>query len=150
MRLDDKNTKKDILNSIGFLGYCKTCDQRWSVKFERLDEDFINHKHPVQITGPVWLGILHNPFFLTQMCSLLDSNNSDLKLLKFVKRCQAESKDFPPWFYDVHKQSKRYKIKPKPMDVILDSIRNDGYLAERTHISNTGIKSTVNIREYLY
>ncbi len=46
-----------------------------------------------------------------------------------------------PFYYDIHKISKRFKAKLKPMEYIIGKLRELGYEASRTVFSPTGIKT---------
>lgn len=136
--------KMEIQKKIGFIGYCPTCDERWIFPVGSSYQDCVaGHAHPIQLGGPLWLGPLHSPQTVGKLSSLLVAlpwkRPPHEKLLAIF---MGEATDFPPWFFDTHKQAKRRKESPGPIARIISRLRDKGYPAERTHLSLTGIKTT--------
>ena len=51
-------------------------------------------------------------------------------------------------FYDIHHIAEKYKIKQlRPLDQILNKLRRNGFLAERTHFQPTAIKTNAEIND---
>ncbi|MFQ5978234.1 MAG: hypothetical protein ACE5OZ_08910 [Candidatus Heimdallarchaeota archaeon] len=135
--------RSEIAEKIGFIGYCAICDERWILPVgSKYHEIAVDHPHPIQLGGPLWLGRLHCPQTAEKMRKHVAAAPwKDEALEKLLSTIAAEAKEFPPWFYDSHKQAKRRKAAPESIDKITTRLREKGYLAERTHMSLTGIKT---------
>ena len=72
--------------------------------------------------------------------------NSEKQLLKLLNACLIESES-PATFYDVHSICRSLKISAPKLDLIFNNIRNNGFEAEKTHFSPTGIKTNAPINE---
>jgi tRNA (guanine26-N2/guanine27-N2)-dimethyltransferase len=44
-------------------------------------------------------------------------------------------------FYDYHRIAKALRASPPAIDIVLERLRADGYLATRTHYEGTGIRT---------
>ncbi|MFW9916091.1 MAG: methyltransferase [Candidatus Thorarchaeota archaeon] len=136
--------KMEIKKKIGFIGYCAICDERWTFPVgSNYQECVAEHAHPIQLGGPLWLGPLHSSQTVGKLSNLLTAlpwkTSQHEKLLAII---MGEANDFPPWFFDTHKQAQRRKGSPGPIGRVISRLHDKGYSAERTHLSLTGIKTT--------
>ncbi len=148
--LNRLGSRKDIYENLGYIGYCKICDKRWILPLKSdIQEIFNEHPHSMQFGGPLWLGPLHCPKKVENLNKLnINDDKHKKRLNHLLARLTGETKQFPPWFFDHHKQAKRRKISPAPINEVIFKIREMDFLAERTHISNTGIKTNTNFGIY--
>ena len=66
----------------------------------------------------------------------------------FIKKINQEMKIKEPYFYDVHRLSRKYKKgSVTSNEEIIKEIRKKGHKAELTHFKTEGIRSTIGIRE---
>ena len=92
--------------------------------------------------GPLWLGEIQNKEFISKMINEVENKklNSEKQLLKLLNACLIESES-PITFYDVHSICRYLKISAPKLDLIFSEKRKEGYEAEKTHFSPTGIKT---------
>ena len=98
--------------------------------------------------GPLWLGEIQNKEFISKMIDESENKklNSEKQLLKLLNACLIESES-PATFYDVHSICRYLKISAPKLDLIFEKIIKNGYEAEKTHFSPTGIKTNAPINE---
>src|SRR3989344_2911653 len=94
--------------------------------------------------GPIWLGDLWDDKIADKISKCKD------EVRPFLQRIALESKIKTVGFFDVHAECKRKHIKVNhKIDELMEKIRNKGFKAERTHFSDTGIRSDITITEFL-
>ena len=98
--------------------------------------------------GPLWLGEIQNKEFISKMIEESENKklNSEKQLLKLLNSCMIEA-DSPATFYDVHSICRSLKISAPKLDLIFNEIRNNGFEAEKTHFTPTGIKTNAPIND---
>ena len=94
-----------------------------------------------KISGPLWLGALKDVSFCDEVLSELDSLqlNKKTEAVKLLTVCRNEA-DIP-FFYDQHMLCESLKISAPPIEPFLEKLRNEGYIATRTHFSGTSFKT---------
>ncbi len=98
-----------------------------------------------QISGPLWIGNLHDRAFLSKV--KLDSGlGTSRRLEKFLHLWMDEA-EAPPFFYDVNEIASITKTQPKPLLEIIENLKDRGYSAARTHFSPSGFKTDCEILE---
>ncbi len=100
----------------------------------------IEEKCPVcgknlKINGPYYFGPLYKKDFLKGIEH------------EFVRRVLDESD--APLYYDVHKICSIHKCHLKPMDEIISSLSERGFLAKRTVFSPTGVKTDASLLDLI-
>ncbi|WP_456450052.1 tRNA (guanine(10)-N(2))-dimethyltransferase [Palaeococcus sp. (in: euryarchaeotes)] len=97
--------------------------------------------------GPLWLGEMKDGTFIRAL--LTEAEKSELskkkKVLNFLNMI-GEELDVP-FFYDIHRIAKRYGLEARKSEKIVESLRGRGFLASRTHISPTGIKTNAGLSD---
>jgi tRNA (guanine26-N2/guanine27-N2)-dimethyltransferase len=116
-----------------FLTYCGHCLYR---SFE------IRRKCPgcgknMQFMGPLWVGNIRDRQFCTSV--LRDLQSKGYKKTKELKLAISEIDE--PFYYDLHRLFRVRRASPKRMDDILNGLDEAGFMASRTHLSGTGIKT---------
>ena len=164
------NTDESLATNIGHIVHCKKCLYREATTglTTTIPEicPFCGEK--MIVAGPLWIGKLQNRDFIASMISKLhlDGNgsnedgsreddledhsrftlNTEKKVLKLLNSC-LEEVDSPITFYDIHVICKNLKISaPKLVDV-MDKIKEEGFIATKTHFSPIGIKSDIDIEK---
>ena len=145
-----KGSKKtdESLKNIGYISHCNNCLHRQishglaSPVYEicpHCGEKLIH-------AGPLWIGPIQNSKFIEKMISEADNKkiNSKKEALKLLHKCLDES-DGPVTFYDVHSICKSLKISAPKFDLILEKLKNSGFIALKTHYNPLGIKSDAGI-----
>mgnify|MGYP001791830429 CR=1 FL=1 len=133
----------------GFLGYCHGCGQFQTVGWKKLGRGLscsCNAADSPVVSGPMWLGPLHNVSDLVAMQQIAatlaersDSQWSECCDLLAVMRAEAE---MPPYFYLLAEIGRRGKTEMPPRAARIDMLCDRGYEATRTHIHEPAIKTT--------
>ncbi|MEM6590429.1 MAG: tRNA (guanine-N1)-methyltransferase, partial [Cyanobacteria bacterium P01_C01_bin.73] len=127
----------------GFLGYCHRCGQFQTLNWRQLgqasckicaDQDI-----GLSISGPLWLGHLHNAAMLAEMEALAQTWGWS-KRVKLLQLMQAES-DLPPYFYRLGDIGRYGKMDIPPRDRLIYALRDRGYRATLTHLDFEAIKT---------
>jgi len=101
-----------------------------------------NHREEVETLGPVWIGTLCDTSFCEKMLDVLktleiDPRNKE-RLEKFI-RWSIAGCDLP-LYIDIHEICKMYKLKTKPIDVVLEELKKEQIRATRTFFNYNAIK----------
>ena len=81
---------------------------------------------------------------------IINNNQNNNELLKFLKIIKEESKIDIVGFYDMHNIARKLKLKTmmKKEDII-KKIRKKGFKASNTHFSGTGIRANIDYKKFL-
>lgn len=140
----------ESLKNIGYILHCHKCLNRMIV---RGITPQIGMGCPVcggkfKTAGPLWCGAILEEDFIKGMRDNLKNTkiNQENKALKLINFAYEES-NAPATYYDLHEICRNLKISaPKLMDV-LNSLKEKGYFASRTHFKPTGIKTSAPVDE---
>lgn len=131
-----KECDKILLQHNYFL-YCNNCQSFRTSK--------INHgiccNNEMEYAGPLWIGELFNSALAKKILSM-DKEN------RFLKTIYEESKIDAIGFYDIHVLAKKHKFAIPNYEKLLVALNKNGK-SSRTHFSEQGIKTTLNVRELL-
>jgi tRNA (guanine26-N2/guanine27-N2)-dimethyltransferase len=97
----------------------------------------------MQISLPVWTGELKNNELLEKL--LQREMNPDLKKILTVITNEIDV----PFYYDLHFLAKKYKIELKKRDDVIETLKEGGFQASRTHFLDTGIKTDADLTSLL-
>lgn len=118
---------------IKFLSYCQACLYRSCEIAGRCP----NCGSKMGILGPVWTGKIKETEFCKKMWQDLLAKN--YRKTKELETSMLEIDE--PGYYDLPRLSSVLKKSPRRMEEIMKALKNKGYLASRTHLSDTGIKT---------
>ena len=123
----------------GFLAYCHSCGQFQTVAWKKLGRVacICESDTAPAMSGPMWLGPLHNDRWLAEMRKLADSQSIAANSLL---RMQAET-NLPPYFYPLAEIGRRAKSDIPPSELLIERLRQRGFRASRTHINTQAIKT---------
>lgn len=128
----------------GFLGYCHHCGDYQTVSWRQLGRMVCPHdSKPLTLSGPMWLGALHDQYQLQRLESLAKEWNwpERVQLLQIM---QAEA-DFPPYFYTLGEIGCRGKMDIPKRSRLIQSLQDRGYRASSTHINAQAIKTDADL-----
>jgi len=128
----------------GFLGYCHHCGNYQTVSWRKLGRVICsNDQQPLVISGPLWLGALHEVHQLKRMLSLAqDWHWSErVKLLTIM----AAEANLPPYFYTLGEIGRRGKMDIPKRSHLIQALQTMGYRASPTHINAQAIKTDADI-----
>ncbi|EDX86945.1 N2,N2-dimethylguanosine tRNA methyltransferase [Synechococcus sp. PCC 7335] len=126
----------------GFLTYCHTCGQFGRLGWKQLQKGtacVCQSVNPPVVSGPMWLGPLHNLDDLAAMHHIAGQKNwpDHLALIEIM---QSEA-NLPPYFYPLAEIGRRAQIDIPPRQSLIDSIKDAGFRASETHLSAQAIKT---------
>ncbi|AIF69049.1 hypothetical protein PAP_03145 [Palaeococcus pacificus DY20341] len=97
--------------------------------------------------GPLWLGELKDEKFVEALYN--EAQKAELakkrKVLECLERVRGELD--VPLFYELSMVAKRNKLEVRKPDLIVEALEERGFLASRTHISPTGIKTNAGLSD---
>jgi tRNA (guanine26-N2/guanine27-N2)-dimethyltransferase len=132
----------------GFLGYCHACGQFASIPWPELGRSCCrNHDspHPWTLSGPLWLGPLHNPKLLMVMDPLAIERGWTARSA-LIQRMLAEH-DLPPYYYPLGEIGRRGKLDIPKRDRLIAALQAQGYQACIASMQTQAIKSNAPIQE---
>ncbi|GBF82633.1 tRNA (guanine-N1)-methyltransferase [Aphanothece sacrum] len=140
------NKSNLTLDNYGFIGYCHECGHYKRISWHQLGKvQCVQEKNinPYVISGPMWLGNLHDRDYLGEMKTLA-------KEWRWLKRVELLSVmenelDFPPYFYTLGEIGKRGKLDVPKRSQLIQSLNDQGYRAAPTHINAEAIKTNADL-----
>jgi tRNA (guanine26-N2/guanine27-N2)-dimethyltransferase len=158
---------------LGFLGYCHSCGNYAPIDWKKLGRSRCTspshgpEPQPWILTGPMWLGPLQDPTWLTELqtdCEALIEGLTDTAFATGRDRPSPDPQDLaawrtcrdllalmiaeaslPPWFFRLGDIGKRGKMDPPPRDRLLALLQARGYAASPTHLDRSAIKTTASL-----
>ena len=128
------------LKELGFARYCNNCGFRNYKRGIPEKEKCRYCGSSMELSGPMWLGPLHNKKIVDDVIAIIDRNkgltNSEKKVLKEI----SDELDIP-LYYSVPKLTKRLGIASISPSKVIESLRQKGYMASLTHFDNNSIKT---------
>jgi tRNA (guanine26-N2/guanine27-N2)-dimethyltransferase len=137
---------KSVLSSqnYGFLGYCHHCGEYQVVSWRKLGRGTcLQDNLPLTLSGPMWLGNLHDRAFLPKMQSLAQQWNwgQQQQLLALME----QEADFPPYFYTLGEIGRRGKMDVPTRSRLIQALQERGYRATPTHINAQALKTNADL-----
>jgi tRNA (guanine26-N2/guanine27-N2)-dimethyltransferase len=131
----------------GWLGYCHHCGHYQTVGWRELGRSRCpEHVDPVPlvISGPLWLGALHDRPFVQRMGDLATQWGWTARaaLLQIL----AAEADLPPYYFTLGEIGRRGKLDIPGRDRLLQALQAQGYAASPTHMTPEAIKTTAPFR----
>jgi tRNA (guanine26-N2/guanine27-N2)-dimethyltransferase len=134
----------------GFIGYCHDCGHYQTVSWRGLNRASCPHHEPhrpLTLSGPLWLGPLHDAVYLGKMRNLAQQwqwlqQDSLLAVM-------ATEIPFPPYFLTLAELGRRGKMDIPKRDRLIAALQDHGYGAVMTHINPQAIKTNASFRECL-
>ena len=139
VRLVSKPTLSE--ETYGFLAYCHGCGHFQTVNWRhlgRLSCRCGTGDSPV-VSGPLWLGSLHDRFTLAAMTILADDWGwrSQAKLLTIM----AQETDLPPYYYPLGEIGRRGQMDIPNRDRLIAALQAQGYRAAIPSMDWQGVKT---------
>ncbi len=96
---------------------------------------------PTVAVGPLWLGGVNDPATLAAMLASLPSAGLErgTALERLLATLAGELSTAT--HYDYHVLAKRVGASPPPIEMVIESLRREGYRASRAHYSGTALKT---------
>jgi tRNA (guanine26-N2/guanine27-N2)-dimethyltransferase len=127
-------------SNYGFLGYCHHCGQSQPVRWRSLNGAQCNNHpavRPLILSGPMWLGPLHDSDFLVEMLTLAiawqwQQSAHQLQLM------QTEI-PLPPGYIPLAEIGKRGQMDIPPRQLLIDALQTQAFHACRSSILTQAI-----------
>jgi tRNA (guanine26-N2/guanine27-N2)-dimethyltransferase len=95
------------------------------------------------LSGPMWLGLLHDPGFLVQMHEQAQQLGWHT-LVDLLASMTAEAA-LPPYFYTLGEMGRRGRLDVPNRQALITALQVQGYEASATHIDPQAIKTTASL-----
>lgn len=132
----------DAPSSYGFLGYCHSCGHFQTVCWQQLGRASCPHHadpQPLTLSGPLWLGPLHDRQILEPMAQLAQQWNwTEAQSLLEIMQAEAE---MPPYYFALAEIGRRGKQDIPARDRLIQALQAQGYRASLTHLDPQAIKT---------
>ncbi|WP_029681824.1 N2,N2-dimethylguanosine tRNA methyltransferase [Picosynechococcus sp. NKBG15041c] len=130
----------------GFLGYCHHCGNYGLPSWRKLSQAACDYdQFPLTLSGPMWLGALHNGDYLEEMATIAQRWDWQ-DVFKILETMQTEN-ELPPYFFPLKEIGARAKIDLPKLDWLLEMLRQQGFSSSRTHINPQAIKTTATMAD---
>ncbi len=147
-----KGSKKsdETLKNIGYISHCPNCLHRQTSEgiASAIEETCPFCGEKMLHAGPLWLGDIQNRDFIQKMIDESEHKkiNTEKQALKLLNSCLNEA-SAPVTFFDIHAVCKSLKISAPKLDLIFDEIKNQGFIAIKTHYNPLGLKTDAKITD---
>jgi tRNA (guanine26-N2/guanine27-N2)-dimethyltransferase len=133
-----RDPASNIYDEHGYISHCRKCLTNVASK-KTIDKCFCGSS--MEHAGPMWLGKLGDKSLVEKMAK----KQSDQK--EFLTTLSRELQIINQWYYNLNTVCSKYKISnPKKIDFVIEKIRKEGYLAERTIFDLAAVRSDAPIR----
>lgn len=132
----------------GFLGYCHTCGHYETVHWRHIGRtncfcqtiiSGLDKLNTLTLSGPMWLGPLHDVEMLKQMEDLAKRWEWH-KRVKLLQIMQDEA-TMPPYFFKLGEIGRHGKMDIPQRDQLIRALQDHGYQACLTHLDFQAIKT---------
>jgi tRNA (guanine26-N2/guanine27-N2)-dimethyltransferase len=131
----------------GFIGHCHPCGHFDVVHWRGLSRAVCPHHEtpiPLTLSGPLWLGPLHDLEFLTCMANLAQQWGwQDRQNLLALMTGEIP---LPPYFFTLGEMGRHGKVDIPKRDRLITALHSEGYAAAMTHLDAQAIKTTAAFR----
>jgi len=147
----NKGAKKadKMLKNLGYISHCQKCGHRelYYGIVSHIKESCTMCDSKTITAGPLWLGQLHQPEFCQEVIEEIESRELGTKehAIKIIDLCMNEL-DIPT-FYDQHIICRKLGVSASLITTLVEALKQNGFLASRTHFSGTSFKTDANIAE---
>jgi tRNA (guanine26-N2/guanine27-N2)-dimethyltransferase len=140
----------ESLKNIGYISHCKNCLHRQTSNglASPIEETCPVCGEKLVHAGPLWLGDIQNKEFIQKMIDETNYKkiNSEKEALKLLNKCLLEA-EAPVTFFDIHTICKSLKISAPKFDSIIEQMKEEGFIAIKTHYNPLGIKTDASIED---
>ena len=138
----------DAIGELGYVHHCQQC------LYREAENGLIAHPpeacpkcgQHLQTAGPLWLGAAHKTDFLERVRGQIDDGMGTAEEGRELLETLADELDVAT-HYDQHRLTKRWGESAVAMDAFLETLREAGHEASRTHYGGTTFKTTADVSE---
>lgn len=143
LRLESKPNLTET--NYGFLGYCHRCGNYQTVTWRQLGHVACGcADHPLCLSGPLWLGPLHEPSTLERWH--LHSEARQWSHVTPLLQTMIAEASLPPYFLRLQDIGKRGHLNLPPRSQLIARLQAAGYQAAPTHIDSAAIKTNATLQ----
>ncbi|KAL2642401.1 hypothetical protein R1flu_009988 [Riccia fluitans] len=157
-----ESRKRLVNKDYGFIVYCKRCGQSQDIQFEDLGDiacccAYPKEKGSVVVTGPLWIGPLHDRNQVEGMTELarewgwinsvgarsISNSPVDMHILKELLEVMVDESQpgLPSGYVRMDQIGKRGKVRVPRRKDFIDRLQQEGYAASRSHIEPRAVKT---------
>ncbi|BFI28114.1 tRNA (guanine26-N2/guanine27-N2)-dimethyltransferase [Marchantia polymorpha subsp. ruderalis] len=147
----------------GFIVYCKLCGQSQDIQFEDLGEiacrcSHVKAKGSLVVSGPLWLGPLHETEHVKSMIELArqwgwikalgersrSDSPADMRILEQLLEVMVDESQpgLPSGYIEMHEVGKRGKLQTTPRrNDFIQLLQQEGFVASRSHVNANAVKT---------
>lgn len=131
----------------GFLGYCHVCGQFQTVAWRQLGQAacVCDSQHPPVISGPLWLGPLHDVEWVSQMAAL--AQEWGWRAQAALLRTMAAEATMPPYYYLLGDIGRRGQMDIPKRQRLIEALSDRQFRATVTHLNSQAIKTTAPLKD---
>ncbi|ODS38087.1 MAG: tRNA (guanine(10)-N(2))-dimethyltransferase [Candidatus Altiarchaeales archaeon WOR_SM1_86-2] len=128
----------EAIENVKYIQHCFNCFRR---EFRDLDEleSFCECGEKYKTAGPLWAGDFADAKFCDKLGEKLSEKKEAIKLVELINLETDPGIRIP--YYDVHKICKSSGISIPTMDKIMETLKENGFKAARTHFSGVGLRT---------
>ncbi|MBN2335701.1 tRNA (guanine(10)-N(2))-dimethyltransferase [Candidatus Bathyarchaeota archaeon] len=147
-RLDKGKQRADsLLGQMGYIKHCAACLHRWASDDNR-QEDCPECGGKTNVGGPLWLGELCEPVFVSGMLAVATGEDHlrETRAVSLINRVRGEH-GYPPWFFDIDALCSSLGRKSMATQEALNRVTDAGFRVAKTHFSERGLKTDASASE---
>ncbi len=145
-RVEHAGKIENLLDSFGYLMYCKKCGNRETGK----PMPKCNCSNDFDISGPIYLGSIENREFCDNVLEELYKRSfSKIKEERKLVMLLRDEAELPPFYYSMHDSPAFFGKKLPRYEDIIEVLKGSGFKAGRTHFSPLGIKTNATLEQIL-
>jgi len=152
LALKSAKTADSILSNIGYILYDKDTFERTFIDEKRLLEMKPSETRDKTIIGPLWIGKLADEEILANILNYLEKHINEYpyyeNVYKLINMLSQEYKINVP-YYRYDKLFGKMKKNTPPINIFVNSIRESGYEAYRTHFDPKGVRTNMPFKELI-
>ncbi|MBI4214998.1 methyltransferase domain-containing protein [archaeon] len=131
------NTRPD---SIGWISYCKKCENRQASAWSELPTQKCKCGFAFSFNGPTWTGQLGDP----KLSFSLYEQTGEPMLQIFAQECSISQP-----YYDLHALARAYGREAPKTQHVINKLLAGGFKAAQTVFSGTGVRTDASLKELI-
>ena len=149
----DRNEANRQADDMGLVMYCPECMHaeviplRSSREYGKIAHQRDGCSGKLGTAGPLWIGGLYDTDILSAAERILPEMEDvfEKRVIRMLKMMVGESALDTHPFIDIHALCDLHNLVPPKLTEIISSIRESGYLAERTHFRPTALRTNAEV-----
>ena len=138
--------KTNTKDQMGYILHCDNCGNRKALSETTTTCDLCSSK--VRLAGPLWIGILYDKEFVTNMVLEEENFQVDKSCKKTLDKCQQEI-DMPQVYFTLDEIAHRKHSAPPSLSKTIEKLHSSGYKASITSMHPSAFKTDAKINEIM-